>query len=130
MAIAKTTTRRPARSQQTKDVLAGKGFTKLQLYAALSEELSEEGSEINKKQIGAVVDTLVKVLVTTAKKNEKGATLPGLGKLVLRKTKARMGRNPQTGEPVKIKASKKLAFRIAKAAKVEAGIIKPTLPPP
>ena len=128
MAIAKApAARKPAKTQQTKDVLAGKGFTKLQLYAALAEDLSLEGVEINKKEIGAVVDKLVKVLVTTAK-NEKGATLPGLGKLVMRKTKARMGRNPQTGEPVKIKASKKLAFRIAKAAKVEAGIIKPTPP--
>ena len=37
--------------------------------------------------------------------------VPGIGKLVLANRKARMGRNPQTGEPVKIKASKKLAFR-------------------
>lgn len=122
-APAKTT--KPTAAAVAKDVLAGKGFTKVQLYAALAEIVSEEGSVVTKKQAGAVVDALVKVLITTAKKNEKGATLPGLGKLVLRKTKARTGRNPQTGEPVKIKASKKLAFRIAKAAKVEAGIIKP-----
>lgn len=122
MAIAKTPAKKPVTT--AKDVLAGKGYTKAQLQAALAEAVSAEGPAITKKQAGAVVDALVKVLITTAKKNEKGAALPGLGKLVLRKTKARMGRNPQTGEPVKIKASKKLAFRISKAAKVEAGIVK------
>ncbi|TVR42437.1 MAG: HU family DNA-binding protein [Planctomycetota bacterium] len=122
MATAKTPAKKPV--SVAKDVLAGKGYTKAQLQSALAEIVSAEGVEVTKKEAGAVVDALVKVLITTAKKNEKGATLPGLGKLVLRKTKARMGRNPQTGEPVKIKANKKLAFRIAKAAKVEAGIIK------
>ena len=117
MAIAK-------KPNVSKDVLAGKGFTKTQLYAALAEKVSAEVGEVNKKQVAAVVDSLVDVLITTAKKNEKGATLPGLGKLVLRKTKARTGRNPQTGEPVKIKAGKKLAFRILKPAKVAAGVIK------
>ena len=124
MAIAKAPVKKPTAAAVAKDVLAGKGYTKIQLYSALAEIVSEEGAVVNKKQAGAVVDALVQVLISTAKKNEKGATLPGLGKLVLRKTKARMGRNPQTGEPVKIKANKKLAFRIAKAAKVEAGIIK------
>ena len=38
-------------------------------------------------------------------------------KLVMKKTKARMGRNPATGEPIKIKASKKVAFRAAKELK-------------
>lgn len=123
MAIAKTPVKKPAVTN--KDVISGKGYTKAQLFAALAEMSSTETEAVNKKQAAAVVDSLVKLLITTAKKNEKGATLPGLGKLVLRKTKARTGRNPQTGEPVKIKASKKLAFRIAKAAKVEAGIVKP-----
>jgi DNA-binding protein HU-beta len=44
-------------------------------------------------------------------------TLPGLGKLVLVQRKARMGRNPATGEAIKIKAKKVVKFRVAKAAK-------------
>jgi hypothetical protein len=48
---------------------------------------------------------------------KKGFTLPGLGKLVLVNRKARTGRNPATGEAIKIPAKKVLKFRIAKAAK-------------
>jgi len=44
-------------------------------------------------------------------------TLPGLGKLVLVNRKARMGRNPQTGEPIKIPAKRVVKFRVAKACK-------------
>jgi DNA-binding protein HU-beta len=43
--------------------------------------------------------------------------LPGVGKLVLAKRKARMGRNPRTGEPIKIPAKTVLKFRIAKSMK-------------
>ena len=46
-----------------------------------------------------------------------GFTVPGLGKLVKVRRKARMGRNPATGEAIKIKAKTVLKFRIAKAAK-------------
>jgi DNA-binding protein HU-beta len=44
-------------------------------------------------------------------------TIPGIGKLVLVDRKARMGRNPATGEQIKIPAKKVLKFRVAKAAK-------------
>ena len=44
-------------------------------------------------------------------------TIPGIGKLVLRNRKARMGRNPQTGEAIKIPAKRVVKFRVAKAAK-------------
>ena len=44
-------------------------------------------------------------------------TIPGIGKLVLANRKARMGRNPQTGEPIKIPAKRVVKFRVAKAAK-------------
>jgi len=43
--------------------------------------------------------------------------LPGMVKLVVQKRKARMGRNPATGEAIQIKASKKVAFRAAKELK-------------
>ena len=53
-----------------------------------------------------------------AYKNAKnGFTLPGLGKLVLVNRKARMGRNPATGEAIKIPAKRVVKFRVAKAAK-------------
>ncbi|MCS6294276.1 MAG: HU family DNA-binding protein, partial [Nitrospira sp.] len=44
-------------------------------------------------------------------------TVPGIGKLVLANRKARMGRNPQTGEPIKIPAKRVVKFRVAKVAK-------------
>jgi DNA-binding protein HU-beta len=44
-------------------------------------------------------------------------TIPGIGKLVLVNRKARMGRNPQTGEPIRIPAKRVVRFRVAKAAK-------------
>ncbi len=57
-------------------------------------------------------------LAELAYKNAKNSfTIPGLGKLVLVKRKARMGRNPQTGEALKIPAKKGVKFRVAKACK-------------
>ena len=57
-------------------------------------------------------------IVQLAYKNAKNTfTLPGLGKLVLVNRKARMGRNPATGETIKIKAKRVVKFRVAKAAK-------------
>ena len=98
-----------------------KGYTKTQLIAHLTAKVNELGlGEVSKKQIAACVDELGKVMMDYA---PVGATLPGIGKLVLKKTPkrpARMGRNPATGEEIKIAAKpagKKLVFRIAKAAK-------------
>ena len=51
-------------------------------------------------------------------KNPRGFTLPGFGKLMLKDRKARMGRNPATGEQIKIAAKTVLKFRLAKAAKI------------
>ena len=98
----------------------GKSYTKSQLLAHLAEAVSAHGlGDVSKKQAAAFVEELVDVLIKFA---PSGAALPGLGKLVLRKSKARWGRNPQTGEKIKIKARKKLTFRVSKAAKVAAGI--------
>jgi DNA-binding protein HU-beta len=61
---------------------------------------------------------IMEELTNTAYKEAKNTfTLPGIGKLVLANRKARMGRNPQTGEPIKIPAKRVVKFRIAKAAK-------------
>ncbi len=97
-----------------------RSYTKSQLTAHLAEATSaHDHGEISKKQAAAFIEELGKLLINYA---PVGATLPGIGKLVLRQTKARTGRNPQTGEPIKIKAKKKLAFRISKQAKEAAGI--------
>jgi DNA-binding protein HU-beta len=59
---------------------------------------------------------VVEMIAKGLKKGEK-IRLTGLGILQVRKRAARTGRNPQTGEPIKIKASKKIAFRPAKELK-------------
>ena len=57
-------------------------------------------------------------MVNLAYKNAKNTfTIPGLGKLVLVNRKARIGRNPATGESIKIAAKRVVKFRVAKAAK-------------
>jgi len=71
-------------------------------------------TELSKRQVGELMDALV-TLATKEAKN--GFVLPGLGKLVLANRKARMGRNPQTGEPIKIPAKRVVKFRVAKSLK-------------
>jgi DNA-binding protein HU-beta len=86
-----------------------KPMTKSQTMAKLAEECG-----MTKKDVAGVVEALVTLAYGQAK---KGFTIPGLGKLVVVARKARWGRNPATGEKIKIKAKKVLKFRIAKAAK-------------
>jgi DNA-binding protein HU-beta len=87
----------------------GKPMTKAKIVAALAEE-----TDVPKKTSAAYLEALA----TMAHKEAKnGFTIPGVGKLVVRSYKARMGRNPQTGEAIKIPARKRLKFVVAKAAK-------------
>lgn len=86
-----------------------KSLTKSQVVAGVAE-----GAEISKKQAAAVIEALVNMAYKGAK---DGFTIPGLGKLVKRNRKARMGRNPATGAEIQIPAKTVLKFRIAKAAK-------------
>jgi DNA-binding protein HU-beta len=72
--------------------------------------------EIAKKQSEAILGDLVGLMVKHLKKGDR-IRIGGLGILQVRKRAARMGRNPATGEPIKIKASKKVAFRAAKELK-------------
>ena len=73
-------------------------------------------ADLTKKQVAAFIDEVHTLTVKEAKKN--GAfVLPGIGKVVLQNRKARMGRNPQTGEPIKIPARKVVKIRAAKALK-------------
>jgi DNA-binding protein HU-beta len=72
--------------------------------------------EMPKKQSETLLTDLVGMVVKHLKKGDR-IRIGGLGILVVRKRAARMGRNPATGEPIKIKASKKVAFRPAKELK-------------
>ena len=81
------------------------------LAAALAED-----HEMPKKQSEAILGNLVNLITKHLKKGDR-IRLVGLGVLVVRKRAARMGRNPATGEPIQIKASKKVAFRASKELK-------------
>lgn len=81
----------------------------------IAETLSEM-HELPKRQANEMLTQVVELIAKSLKKGDK-IRLTGLGILQVRKRAARMGRNPQTGEPVKIKASKKIAFRAAKDLK-------------
>ena len=81
----------------------------------LAAELAEQ-HELTKKDSQAILDSFV-VMVTKHLKKGNRLRLNGLGILQVRKRAARMGRNPATGEAIKIKASKKVAFRPAKELK-------------
>jgi len=86
-----------------------KALTKSQIAASIAESTG-----MTKKQTAEIFDMIAQL----AYKNAKNTfTLPGLGKLVLVNRKARMGRNPATGEPIKIAAKRVVKFRVAKAAK-------------
>lgn len=86
-----------------------KPLTKSQIAAAIADR-----AEVSKKQASEILDHIAEL----AYKNAKNSfTLPGLGKLVLVNRKARIGRNPATGEEIKIPAKKVVKFRVAKAAK-------------
>ena len=82
------------------------------LAAALAEE-----HQLTKRPGEAILGDLVGKIAKHLKKGER-IRIAGLGILQVRKRAARMGRNPATGEAIKIKASKKVAFRAAKDLKV------------
>lgn len=86
-----------------------KAKTKSQIVEHLSQKTS-----LPKKSVTQFLDELMALAYKEAK---NGFTLPGLGKLVVVNRKARTGRNPQTGEAIKIPAKRVLKFRVAKAAK-------------
>ncbi|MFC1592186.1 HU family DNA-binding protein [Thermodesulfobacteriota bacterium] len=86
-------------------------MTKAQIVGELAEKL-----DTTKKDVNAFFEAVGDLAYKETKK--KGSfTLPGFGKLVLQKRKARKGRNPLTGEEIKIKAKTVVKFRLAKACK-------------
>ena len=76
--------------------------------------------ELTKKQVNEITEDLVGHIVKNLKKGNR-IRLAGLGILQVRHRAARMGRNPATGEAIKIPAKKKIAFRAAKELKEAVG---------
>jgi DNA-binding protein HU-beta len=88
-----------------------KRLTQSQVITSLADQ-----SDLNKKVVKEVLTNLADLAIKETKK--KGEfVFPGVGKLVRSDRKARMGRNPATGEPIKIPAKKVVKFRVSKAAK-------------
>jgi DNA-binding protein HU-beta len=86
-------------------------MTKSELVRLVAEKM-----ELTTRQSAAFFDLLASTAIQETKKNGE-FTIPGLGKLVKAQRAARLGRNPQTGESIKIKAKTAIKFRVAKAAK-------------
>ena len=84
-------------------------MTKTQTIARLAEETGLSKAQVN--------DFLEKYAELAYKEAKNGFTLPGIGKLVLVNRKARMGRNPATGEQIHIPAKTVVKFRVAKVCK-------------
>jgi DNA-binding protein HU-beta len=87
------------------------GMTKTALVRHMAEKVGT-----NNKTAATFLETLAETAVKETKKNGV-FVIPGLGRLVKSNRKARTGRNPQTGEPIKIPAKTVVKFRVAKAAK-------------
>jgi DNA-binding protein HU-beta len=86
-----------------------KAMTKSQIADFIAKK-----ADLKKKVAVQILEDMAALAYKEAKNS---FTLPGLGKLVLVNRKARMGRNPQTGEAIKIPAKKVVKFRVAKACK-------------
>jgi len=86
-----------------------KALTKSQIAAEIATK-----NDISKKAATEILESIAQLAYKHAKDS---FTLPGLGKLVLVNRKARMGRNPATGETIQIKAKRVVKFRVAKASK-------------
>jgi len=91
---------------------ASKPITTKQLVDTLAAQ-----HELTKRQGKEMLDELVGLITKHLKKGER-VKIAGLGILQVRNRAARMGRNPATGEAIKIKASKKVAFRATKELKM------------
>ncbi len=84
--------------------------------AELLDTIARSNDELTKKQVTSIVDAVFDTMAGAIRK-EGTFAYPGFGTFRVRKRKARTGRNPQTGETMKIKASKTVGFKPAKAMK-------------
>ena len=86
-------------------------MNKTELIDAVADE-----AEVSKAEAGRAVDAVISSITKALKKGDS-VTLVGFGTLQVRKRPARTGRNPKTGDTIKIKASKNPAFKAGKALK-------------
>ena len=119
-APSKTTTNEAA--TKTGAVTAKKTSSVNKMTKTALVQLVSEKMEVSRKQAAEFFDLLAATAIQETKKNGE-FSIPGLGKLVKAQRAARLGRNPQTGETIKIKAKTTVKFRVAKAAK---DLIAPT----
>ena len=89
--------------------------TKKLTKSALLQTIAQQ-TDTDRKTAAFFLDVITDIALREVKKNGE-FTFPGIGKLVKQKRKARMGRNPKTGETIKIAAKTVVKFRVAKAAK-------------
>ena len=88
-------------------------MAKTMTKSAIIGHLAQKAN-LTKKQ---VVDVMDQLLTLATKEAKNIFVVPGFGRLVLANRKARMGRNPQTGEPIKIPAKRVVKFRLSKSLK-------------
>ncbi|MGH7820979.1 MAG: HU family DNA-binding protein [Candidatus Binatia bacterium] len=86
-------------------------MTKSQFVAKMADQTG-----LSKKQVDGFLNDMVNTIIGAVKKGDS-VKIPNLGAWKKRKTSARMGRNPQTGEPIKIPARTKVRFSVAKSFK-------------
>ena len=103
-------------AKKTTAPTAEKTATSSKMTKATLVRFVAEQMEVTTKQSTAFFDFLASTAIQETKNNGE-FTIPGLGKLVKAERAARIGRNPQTGESIKIKAKTSVKFRVAKAAK-------------
>jgi DNA-binding protein HU-beta len=103
-------------AKKTTAALAKKSTTAKKMTKSDLVRFVAEKMELTSKQTAAIFDLLAETAVQETKKNGE-FTIPGIGKLVKAQRAARVGRNPQTGEAIKIKAKTAVKFRVSKAAK-------------
>lgn len=92
--------------------MAAKPLSKTKIVSHIAEKLGTP-----KKQAALFFEELHKLAVKEAKGSAGKFVIPGIGRVVKAHRKARMGRNPQTGEPIKIPAKRVVKFRLAKSIK-------------
>ena len=92
--------------------MAAKPMSKTKIVSHIAEKVNTP-----KKTVAQFFEELHKLAVKEAKGGAGKFVIPGIGRVVKAHRKARIGRNPQTGEQIKIKAKTVVKFRVAKAAK-------------
>ncbi|HXN63745.1 MAG TPA: HU family DNA-binding protein [Candidatus Acidoferrales bacterium] len=94
-----------------------KPMSKSKIVATLAEKVSSKDKPVSKKQVATFFEELFNLAVKECKGGAGKFVIPNIGRAVKAHRKARMGRNPQTGEAIKIKAKTVVRLRAAKAFK-------------